>query len=155
MKKNLIIGLIGVCFLFSGCGKGEQTTAPESQTGQNVMQSEATESVGQTAPDMADYQEPEEVYYSNDEGEILKIEKAEDGTYNIEYSVYHLLYVESAIGSYDSQTGKLHFAGVDDAGGTLEADIENKGEYLEVTVTESSHEDIVGMTQDFYSAEEP
>lgn len=89
MKKNLIIGLIGVCFLFSGCGKGEQTTAPESQTGQNVMQSEATESVGQTAPDIADYQEPEEGYYSNDEGEILKIEKAEDGTYNIEYSVYH------------------------------------------------------------------
>ena len=94
-----------------------------------------------TNNDTANFQMPEEGYYSNDYDEILRIKKEDDGTYNIiEYSITHLLYVENATGIYNSETGIFEFSGKDDSGNDIKAEIENKGDYLEVTVTQSSHE---------------
>ena len=86
--------------------------------------------------------------------EILNITKEDDGTYRIEYSVTHLLYVENAIGTYDSETGILSFSGKDDRGNDIKAEIENKGDHLEVTVTQSNYEDIIGTKQEFFQADE-
>jgi len=96
----------------------------------------------------------EEGYYSNDFDEILNITKEDDGTYRIEYSVTHLLYVENAIGTYGSETGILSFSGKDDRGNDIKAEIENKGDHLEVTVTQSNYEDIIGTKQEFFQADE-
>ena len=86
--------------------------------------------------------------------EILNITKEDDGTYRIEYSVTHLLYVENAIGTYGSETGILSFSGKDDRGNDIKAEIENKGDHLEVTVTQSNYEDIIGTKQEFFQADE-
>ncbi len=96
---------------------------------------------------------PEEGYYCNDYDEILKIKKEDDGTYHIEYSITHLLYVENAVGMYDSETGILTFSGKDASGNEIKAEIKNKGAYLEVTVTQSSYKDVVGTTQNFFQAD--
>ena len=56
--------------------------------------------------------------------------------------------------SNDSETGILNFSGKDDRGNDIKADIENKGDHLEVTATQSSHEDIVGTTQIFSQTDE-
>ena len=164
-KNDLTVGLITVCSivaLLSGCTKENDVTPAVSQSSDAMEQSETSfketefsEDAEQTGSDTLDDLSPEAGYYSNDYDEILKIEKLDDGTYNIEYSVYKLLYVESATGIYDPESGKIHFNGKDDGGNVLEADIENMGNHLQVTVTQSSHEDIVGTTQDFYPAEEP
>ena len=104
--------------------------------------------------DTANFQMPEEGCYSNDYDEILRINKEDNGTYNIlEYGVTHLLYVENAVGIYNSETGILEFSGKDDRGNDIKAEIENKGDYLEVTVTQSSYEDIIGMKQEFFQIE--
>ena len=107
-----------------------------------------------TDNDTANFQMPEEGYYSNDFDEILNITKEDDGTYRIEYSVTHLLYVENAIGTYDSETGILSFSGKDDRENDIKAEIENKGDHLEVTVTQSNYEDIIGTKQEFFQADE-
>ncbi len=104
--------------------------------------------------DTANFQMPEEGYYSNDYDEILRIKKEDDGTYNIlEYGITHLLYVENAVGIYNSETGILEFSGKDDRGNDIKAEIENKGDYLEVTVTQSSYENIIGTKQEFFQIE--
>ena len=48
----------------------------------------------------------------------------------------------------------MQFSGKDDRGNDIKADIENKGDHLEVTATQSSHEDIVGTTQIFSQTDE-
>lgn len=136
MKRNIrasiLIGLIAaaICFLITGCAKEKDSSA-------------------------INHLVPDEGYYSNDYEEILKIEKSDDGSYSIEYSIFKLLYIENAVGTYDSGTGILSFSGKDGTGNILEADIENKGDHLEVTVTQSSHKDINGSVQDFYKTDEP
>ena len=66
--------------------------------------------------------------------------KYKGGAYAIEYSITRLLYVENAVGTYDPETGILRFSGEDDGGNVLKkAAIVNKGDCLEVTVTQSSH----------------
>lgn len=101
--------------------------------------------------DTANFLMPEEGYYSNDYDEILRIKKEDDGTYNIlEYGITHLLYVENAVGIYNSETGILEFSGKDDRGNDIKAEIENKGDCLEVTVIQSSYEDIIGTKQEFF-----
>ena len=81
--------------------------------------------------------------------------KYKGGAYAIEYSITRLLYVENAVGTYDPETGILHFSGKDDGGNVLKAAIVNKGDCLEVTVTQSSHKDAVGSVQNFYKAADP
>ena len=43
----------------------------------------------------------------------------------------------------------------DDGGAVFEADVVNKGDHLEVTVTQSSYKDAVGSVQSFYKADDP
>ena len=100
--------------------------------------------------DTANSETPAEGSYSNESGEILKIVKADLGTYDIEYSITHLLYIQNAAGVYDSDTGILHFNGGDASGNLIGADIQNKGDHLQVTVTKSNMNNIVGLTQDFF-----
>ena len=85
----------------------------------------------------------------------MKSWKSDDNTYNIEYSITKLLYVENAVGTYNSETGVLSFSGDDDGGAVFEADVVNKGDHLEVAVTQSSHKDAVGSVQSFYKADDP
>ena len=59
---------------------------------------------------------------------------------------------KNAIGTYDSETGILSFSGKDDRGNDIKAEIENKGDHLEVTVTQSNYEDIIGTKQEFFSS---
>lgn len=141
MRKYLsaVLILAVLLFTFAGCG---ETRGSDLSNGE--VQSNTT---------TADSQVPEEGYYSNDYDEILKIKKKDDGTYNIEYSITHLLYVENAVGIYDSETGILSFSGEDDRGNDIKADIKNKGDHLEVTVTQSNYKDVVGTTQDFSPAD--
>ncbi len=80
----------------------------------------------------------------------MNIVKLDDGTYTIEYSIYKLLYIESATGTFNSETGKLHFIGEDDNENSVEADIENEGAYLQVTIIKSNYDNIIGMKQDFF-----
>lgn len=138
-------------FALAGCGNTQKNDLPNSK-----VQSDTATADGEIQSNTAasKFQMPEEGYYSNDFDEILNITKKDDGTYSIEYSVTHLLYVENAIGTYDSETGILSFSGKDDRGDDIKADIENKGDHLEVTVTQSSHEDIVGTTQNFSQTDE-
>ena len=104
--------------------------------------------------DTTNFLMPEEGYYSNEYDEILRIKKEDDGTYNIlEYGITHLLYVENAVGIYNSETGILEFSGKDDRGNDIKAEIENKGDCLEVTVIQSSYEDIIGTKQEFFQVE--
>ncbi len=100
--------------------------------------------------------EPEEGCYISDCDEILKIEKTNNGTYNIlEYGITHLLYVENAVGNYNSETGLLEFSGKDDMGNDIKAEIKNMGDHLEVTVTHHSrYEGIIGTKQDFFQEDE-
>lgn len=141
MRKYLSTVLIFVVLLLTLAGCGE---TQESDLSNGEVQSNTT---------TTDFQVPEEGYYSNDYDEILKIKKEDDGTYNIEYSITHLLYVENAVGIYDSETGILSFSGKDGSGNDIKADIKNKGDYLEVTVTQSNYKNIVGTTQDFSPAD--
>ena len=138
-------------FALAGCGNTQKNDLPNSKA-----QSDTATADGEIQSNTAasKFQMPEEGYYSNDFDEILNITKKDDGTYSIEQSVTHLLYVENAIGTYDSETGILSFSGKDDRGDDIKADIENKGDHLEVTVTQSSHEDIVGTTQIFSQTDE-
>ena len=142
MRKYILSMAIWGLLIFAlvGCGNTQKNDLPNSETQSNTTASK--------------FQMPEEGYYSNDFDEVLNITKEDDGTYSIEYSITHLLYVENAIGTYDSETGILSFSGKDDSGNDIKADIENKGDHLEVTVTQSSHEDIVGTTQNFSQTEE-
>ena len=158
MKK--VIYLVALCMMLElvGCGQSQGNKEPSSEStsvqveNKNVSGIVSNEHLTQN--DTANFQMPEEGYYSNGFDEILNITKEEDGAYSIEYSVTHLLYVENAIGTYDSETGILSFSGKDDRGNDIKAEIENKGDYLEVTVTQSSYEDIIGTKQEFFQADE-
>ena len=143
MRKYILsMAILGLLiFALAGCGNTQKNDLPNSEAQSDTATADS-ETQSNTAT--SKFQMPEEGYYSNDFDEILNITKEDDGTYSIEYSVTHLLYVENAIGTYDSETGILSFSGKDDSGNDIKANIENKGDHLEVTVTQSSHEDIVG-----------
>ena len=153
MRKYILsMAILGLLiFALAGCGNTQKNDLPNSEAQSDTATADS-ETQSNTAT--SKFQMPEEGYYSNDFDEILNITKEDDGTYSIEYSVTHLLYVENAIGTYDSETGILSFSGKDDSGNDIKANIENKGDHLEVTVTQSSHEDIVGTTQIFSQTDE-
>ena len=158
-RAYLVAGVIIACscsFLLLSCSKSE--TIPTTNSSQNVTiqsefsqpESERQEKEEQSSANAVLYQPPEDGYYSSDDGEILNIVKLDDGTYTIEYSIYKLLYIESATGTFNSETGKLHFIGEDDNENSVEADIENEGAYLQVTIIKSNYDNIIGMKQDFF-----
>ena len=158
MKKVIYLFVLCMVLGLAGCGQSQENK--ESSTESNSVQvenknvSDIVSNENLTNNDTANFQMPEEGYYSNDFDEILNITKEDDGTYRIEYSVTHLLYVENAIGTYDSETGILSFSGKDDRGNDIKAEIENKGDHLEVTVTQSNYEDIIRTKQVFFQADE-
>ena len=158
MKKVIYLFLLCMVLGLAGCGQSqenkESSTESTSVQVENKNVSDIVSNEHLTNNDTANFQMPEEGYYSNDFDEILNITKEDDGTYRIEYSVTHLLYVENAIGTYDSETGILSFSGKDDRGNDIKAEIENKGDHLEVTVTQSNYEDIIGTKQEFFQADE-
>lgn len=57
-------------------------------------------------------------------------------------------------GCGEAQKNDLSNSEVQPNGNDIKADIENKGDYLEVTVTQSNYKDIVGTTQNFSPADE-
>ena len=157
MKKVIYLFVLCMVLGLAGCGQSqenkESSTESTSVQVENKNVSDIVSNEHLTNNDTANFQMPEEGYYSNDFDEILNITKEDDGTYRIEYSVTHLLYVENAIGTYDSETGILSFSGKDDRGNDIKAEIENKGDHLEVTVTQSNYEDIIGTKQEFFQAD--
>lgn len=142
MKKVIYLFVLCMVLGLAGCGQSqenkESSTESTSVQVENKNVSDIVSNEHLTNNDTANFQMPEEGYYSNDFDEILNITKEDDGTYRIEYSVTHLLYVENAIGTYDSETGILSFSGKDDRGNDIKAEIENKGDHLEVTVTQNT-----------------
>lgn len=163
VRAGIAAGLIviAVCSLMTGCSSEKSSAAAGSQGDPSGKASQAEEA---PFPDPKEepasgssliFQAPEEGYYSNAYDEILKIRKSSGSTYSIEYSITRLLYVENAVGTYDPETGILRFSGEDDGGNVLKAAIVNKGDCLEVTVTQSSHKDAVGSVQNFYKAADP
>lgn len=158
MKKVIYLFVLCMVLGLAGCGQSQENNEPSTESTsvqvENKNVSDIVSNEHLTNNDTANFQMPEEGYYSNDFDEILNITKEDDGTYRIEYSVTHLLYVENAIGTYDSETGILSFSGKDDRGNDIKAEIENKGDHLEVTVTQSNYEDIIGTKQEFFQADE-
>jgi len=158
MKKVIYLFVLCMVLGLAGCGQSQENKEPSSESTsaqvENKNVSDTVSNEHSTNNDTVNFQMPEEGYYSNDYDEILRIKKEDDGTYSIEYSVTHLLYVENAIGIYDSETRNLRFSGKDDRGNDIKAEIENKGDHLEVTVTQSSYEDIIGTKQEFFQANE-
>ena len=162
IRTSIVIGLvvIAMCSFVTGCANKKDSAAANSNDDlsnkssqvENQLPSSDDESSSSSS---TGFQAPEEGYYSNDYDEILKIQKSDDNTYNIEYSITKLLYVENAVGTYNSETGVLSFRGDDDSGAVFEADVVNKGDHLEVAVTQSSHRDAVGSVQSFYKADDP
>ena len=134
MKKVIYLFVLCMVLGLAGCGQSQENKEPSTESTsvqvENKNVSDIVSNEHLTNNDTANFQMPEEGYYSNDFDEILNITKEDDGTYRIEYSVTHLLYVENAIGTYDSETGILSFSGKDDRGNDIKAEIENylKGE---------------------------
>lgn len=157
MKKVIYLFVLCMVLGLAGCGQSQENKEPSTESTsvqvENKNVSDIVSNEHLTNNDTANFQMPEEGYYSNDFDEILNITKEDDGTYRIEYSITHLLYVENAIGTYDSETGILSFSGKDDRGNDIKAEIENKGDCLEVTVIQSSYEDIIGTKQEFFQVE--
>ena len=161
IRTSIVIGLvvIAMCSFVTGCANKKDSAAANSNDDlsnkssqvENQLPSSDDESSSSSS---TGFQAPEEGYYSNDYNN-LKIQKSDDNTYNIEYSITKLLYVENAVGTYNSETGVLSFRGDDDGGAVFEADVVNKGDHLEVAVTQSSHKDAVGSVQSFYKADDP
>lgn len=162
IRTSIVIGLvvIAMCSFVTGCANKKDSAAANSNDDLSNKSSQVENQLPNSNDESSsssstDFQAPEEGYYSNDYDEILKIQKSDDNTYNIEYSITKLLYVENAVGTYNSETGILSFSGGDDGGAVFEADVVNKGDHLEVTVTQSSYKDAVGSVQSFYKADDP
>ena len=151
IRTSIVIGLvvIAMCSFVTGCANKKDSAAANSNDDLSNKSSQVENQLPNSNDESSsssstDFQAPEEGYYSNDYDEILKIQKSDDNTYNIEYSI-----------TYNSETGVLSFSGGDDGGAVFEADVVNKGDHLEVTVTQSSHKDVVGSVQSFYKADDP
>lgn len=162
IRTSIAIGLIvvAICSFVTGCANEKDSAAANSNADSSNKSSQVENQLPSSNDESSsssstDFQAPEEGYYSNDYDEILNIKKSDDNTYNIEYSITKLLYVENAVGTYNSETGVLSFSGDDDGGATFEADVVNKGDHLEVTVTQSSYENAIGSVQSFYKADDP
>ena len=95
MKKVIYLFVLCMVLGLAGCGQSqenkESSTESTSVQVENKNVSDIVSNEHLTNNDTANFQMPEEGYYSNDFDEILNITKEDDGTYRIEYSVTHLL----------------------------------------------------------------
>ena len=94
IRTSIVIGLvvIAMCSFVTGCANKKDSAAANSNDDlsnkssqvENQLPSSDDESSSSSS---TGFQAPEEGYYSNDYDEILKIQKSDDNTYNIEYSI--------------------------------------------------------------------
>ena len=91
MKKVIYLFVLCMVLGLAGCGQSqenkESSTESTSVQVENKNVSDIVSNEHLTNNDTANFQMPEEGYYSNDFDEILNITKEDDGTYRIEYSV--------------------------------------------------------------------
>ena len=109
IRTSIVIGLvvIAMCSFVTGCANKKDSAAANSNDDLSNKSSQVEKQLPNSNDESSsssstDFQAPEEGYYSNDYDEILKIQKSDDNTYNIEYSITKLLYVENAVGTYNS-----------------------------------------------------
>lgn len=92
--------------------------------------------------------------YQDDMGSQLIISEGDDKNYSVTYSIYKLMYMDNAAGSYDADLGILSFSGTDDVGAALSADVAIEGDHLIVTLTQSAYPDCpAGTTYRFEPCE--
>lgn len=83
--------------------------------------------------------------YADGTGDSLTLALWEDGSYQVDFGVYKLLWVEDAEGAQEGDV--LHFEGTDDSGNAIAADITAEGDGLLLTVAESGHPDCPAGTE--------
>lgn len=162
IRTSIVIGLvvIAMCSIVTGCANEKDSAATNSNedlsSKSSLVETQLPSSNDESSlSSSTDFKAPAEGYYSNGYDEILKIKKSDDNTYSIEYSITKLLYVENAVGTYNSETGVLSFSGDDDGGDVFKADVVNKSDHLEVTVTQSSHKNAMESLHSFYKTDDP
>ena len=77
--------------------------------------------------------------YADGTGDSLTLALREDGSYQVDFGVYKLLWVEDAAGAQEGDV--LHVEGTDDGGSLFSADITAEGGGLLLTVAASGHPD--------------
>lgn len=70
------------------------------------------------------------------------ISKQENGNYVIDFGIYKLMYIDDAIGKYNSDTNALSFEGIDIMGNAFAANIFSEDNYLSVTLLKSAYKDM-------------
>ena len=162
IRTSIVIGLvvIAMCSFVTGCANKKDSAVANSNDDLSNKSSQVESQLPSSndensSSSSTDFQAPEEGYYSNDYDEILKIQKSDDNTPKSNKMCCRNKHVHVAVGTYNSETGVLSFSGDDDGGAVFEADVVNKGDHLEVAVTQSSHKDAVGSVQSFYKADDP
>ena len=94
IRTSIVIGLvvIAMCSFVTGCANKKDSAAANSNDDLSNKSSQVENQLPNSNDESSsssstDFQAPEEGYYSNDYDEILKIQKSDDNTYNIEYSI--------------------------------------------------------------------
>ena len=77
--------------------------------------------------------------YADGTGDSLTLALREDGSYQVDFGVYKLFWVEDAAGAQEGDV--LHVEGTDDGGSLFSADITAEGGGLLLTVAASGHPD--------------
>ena len=77
--------------------------------------------------------------YADGTGDSLTLALREDGSYQVDFGVYKLFWVEDAAGAQEGDV--LHVEGTDDGGSPFVADITAEGGGLLLTVAASGHPD--------------
>ncbi len=77
--------------------------------------------------------------YADGTGDSLTLALREDGSYQVDFGVYKLFWVEDAAGAQEGDV--LHVEGTDDGGILFSADITAEGGGLLLTVAASGHPD--------------
>ena len=83
--------------------------------------------------------------YADGTGDSLTLALWEDGSYQVDFGVYKLLWVEDAEGAQEGDV--LHFEGTDDSGQPLSANVTAREGGLLLTVAESGHPDCPAGTE--------
>lgn len=150
MKKNKkIVILIGVFLMVLNIVACGQVKEDETINVKEVVSINQQKNRAQTVESINPETFPVGEYY--DDIAHLIISKVDDKNYTVDYGIYKLMYMESAIGNYDANTGILSFSGTDICTGRkLSADVIIQGDNLVVTLTHSGFPDCpTGTTFEF------
>ena len=83
--------------------------------------------------------------YADGARDSLTLALREDGSYQVDFGVYKLFWVEDAAGAQEGDV--LHVEGTDDGGNAFAADITAEGDGLLFAVAESGHPDCPAGTE--------